>query len=153
LAALERDFLDYAERFNAELTAYVVVKGGRLELRSRGREVVGWPLNRIAATPTGAAAVRVRGGAVLDGRFPFYELHAALLGDRADDGLGCPVQPPEAEQDRARTAAVLSEGLAELQRHLDQTCSVLPAFVRHRDAQSLASVGGGEPGWLKEQEG
>jgi hypothetical protein len=84
---------------------------------------------------------------------PFYELHAALLGDAAGEQLGTAVAMPADEGERARIIVVLSEGLAELQRHLDQVGFVLPAFVRHRDAQLLAPVTGGEPGWLKAQEG
>jgi hypothetical protein len=84
---------------------------------------------------------------------PFYELHAALLGDATADQLATPATPPDSEEDRARMAAVLAEGLLDLQRHLDQVGSVLPAFVRHRDAQLLAPVGDPEPDWLKLQEG
>jgi hypothetical protein len=83
---------------------------------------------------------------------PFYELHAALLGDATADRLGTEATMPEPPEERTRVIAVLSEGLAELQRHLDQVGSTLPAFVRYRDAQLLA-VTGGEPGWLKAQEG
>lgn len=81
---------------------------------------------------------------------PFYELHAALLGD-ADAALGTPVELPESGEERGRIAAVLQVGLGELLRHLDQVGYVLPAFIRHRDAQLLAPVIGGkaEPGWLK----
>jgi hypothetical protein len=84
---------------------------------------------------------------------PFYELHAALLGDATADQLATPATPPDSEEDRARMAAVLAEGLLDLQRHLDQVGSVLPAFVRHRDAQLLAPLASGEPDWLKLQEG
>ncbi|NAS26847.1 hypothetical protein GT755_34915 [Herbidospora sp. NEAU-GS84] len=70
---------------------------------------------------------------------PFYELHAALLGEGAD--LSGPVTVPD--------AAVFQVGLAELQRHLDQVVYVLPAFIRHRDAQLLD---GPEPAWLKADE-
>jgi hypothetical protein len=83
---------------------------------------------------------------------PFYELHAALLGDAGADQLATPVAPPETEPERARVAAVLATGLTELQRHLDQVGAVLPAFVRHRDGQLLAAAGAGEPAWLKAQE-
>ncbi|WP_238438604.1 hypothetical protein [Frankia nepalensis] len=85
---------------------------------------------------------------------PFYELHAALRGDGTADGLGAPVTLPEDDEGRLRTAAALSEGLDELRRHLDQVGSVLPAFVRYRDAQVLAPAIGGraEPDWLKAQE-
>jgi hypothetical protein len=79
---------------------------------------------------------------------PFYELHAALLGDVEAGGLSAAVPPPESDEERARVAAVLAEGLAELQRHLDQVGYVLPAFVRHRDAELI----GAEPAWLKAQE-
>jgi hypothetical protein len=84
---------------------------------------------------------------------PFYELHAALLGDVGGDGLGAAVKPPDSDEQRAGTAVVLTEGLAELQRHLDQIGVVLPAFVRHRDAELLEPVTGREPAWLKAQEG
>ncbi|MFB4278849.1 hypothetical protein ACBJ59_26405 [Nonomuraea sp. MTCD27] len=81
---------------------------------------------------------------------PFYELHAALLGDAGADGLSEPVTLPGSGDERARVAAVLQVGLGELQSHLDQVVSVLPAFLRHRDALLLAAVtGGAEPGWLK----
>ncbi len=70
---------------------------------------------------------------------PFYELHAALLGEGAE--LGSPVTEPN--------AAVFQVGLTELQRHLDQVAYVLPAFIRHRDA---LLVDGPEPGWLKADE-
>lgn len=84
---------------------------------------------------------------------PFYELHAALLGDVGADGLGRPVELPEPGDERARVAAVLQVGLRELQTHLDQVTTVLPAFLRHRDALLLSPLtGGAEPGWLKAQE-
>ncbi|SQD98002.1 conserved hypothetical protein [Parafrankia sp. Ea1.12] len=85
---------------------------------------------------------------------PFYELHAVLLGDGTAAELGRAVPQPTDDEARARTAATLAEGLVELQRHLDQVGSVLPAFVRHRDALLLEPVtGGAEPAWLKAQEG
>ncbi|MEV0619398.1 hypothetical protein AB0I81_39190 [Nonomuraea sp. NPDC050404] len=81
---------------------------------------------------------------------PFYELHAALLGDVGADGLGAPLTLPETGDERSRVATVLQVGLNELQTHLDQVSSVLPAFLRHRDAQLLSAVtGGAEPDWLK----
>jgi hypothetical protein len=82
---------------------------------------------------------------------PFYELHAALLGDAATEGLAAPVRLPPDDEGRLRTAAALSEGLDELRRHLDQVGSVLPAFIRHRDGLLLRPVTGGrpEPEWLK----
>ncbi|MFD0467115.1 hypothetical protein ACFQ0B_01410 [Nonomuraea thailandensis] len=81
---------------------------------------------------------------------PFYELHAALLGDIGADGLSRPVELPEAGDERARVAAVLQVGLHELQAHLDQVATVLPAFLRHRDALLVAAITGGvEPDWLK----
>ncbi|MFI7697947.1 hypothetical protein [Nonomuraea sp. NPDC049480] len=81
---------------------------------------------------------------------PFYELHAALLGDVGADGLGGPVTLPDTPEERSRVAAVLQVGLSELQGHLDQVGFVLPAFLRHRDAHLLAPVtGGAEPDWLK----
>ncbi|WP_232304012.1 hypothetical protein [Pseudofrankia sp. DC12] len=85
---------------------------------------------------------------------PFYELHAALLGDAAAGGLAAPVELPADDEGRLRTAAALSEGLDELRRHLDQVGSVLPAFIRHRDGLLLAPVTDGrpEPEWLKTQE-
>jgi hypothetical protein len=85
---------------------------------------------------------------------PFYELHAALLGDAATGGLAAPVELPADDEGRVRIAAALSEGLDELRRHLDQVGSVLPAFVRHRDGLLLAPVTNGrpEPEWLKAQE-
>ncbi|OHV30987.1 hypothetical protein CC117_27170 [Parafrankia colletiae] len=102
---------------------------------------------------------------------PFYELHAALLGSAgvgvdvgsgsgsggggggAGAGLGGRVPLPADDESRARTAVMLAEGLVELQRHLDQVGSVLPAFVRHRDARLLEPLTGGrEPAWLKAQE-
>ncbi|WP_230205123.1 hypothetical protein [Parafrankia elaeagni] len=102
---------------------------------------------------------------------PFYELHSALLGSAgagvdvssgggggggggsAGAGLGGRVPLPADDESRARTAAMLAEGLVELQRHLDQVGSVLPAFVRHRDARLLEPLTGGrEPAWLKAQE-
>ncbi|MEV0382080.1 hypothetical protein [Nonomuraea sp. NPDC050643] len=84
---------------------------------------------------------------------PFYELHAALLGDVGADGLARPVTLPEDSDERSRVAAVLQVGLGELQAHLDQVASVLPAFLRHRDARLLAAVtNGAEPDWLKAQE-
>ncbi|WP_066372179.1 hypothetical protein [Herbidospora mongoliensis] len=70
---------------------------------------------------------------------PFYELHAALLGEGAD--LGGPVTEPN--------AAVFQVGLFELQRHLDQVSYILPAFIRRRDALLL---GDPEPDWLKAEE-
>ncbi|WP_061295450.1 hypothetical protein [Herbidospora cretacea] len=70
---------------------------------------------------------------------PFYELHAALLGEGAD--LGRPVTEPD--------AAVFQVGLTEVQRHLDQVAHVLPAFIRQRDA---LLVTGPEPAWLKSDE-
>ncbi|MGW0801622.1 hypothetical protein [Nonomuraea sp. NPDC002799] len=80
---------------------------------------------------------------------PFYELHAALLGD-AEGGLATPLTLPGTTEERTRVAAVLQVGLGELQAHLDQVGYVLPAFLRHRDAQLLAPVTGGtEPDWLK----
>ncbi|MBX6391641.1 MAG: hypothetical protein IRZ08_22085, partial [Frankia sp.] len=91
---------------------------------------------------------------------PFYELHAALLGDVTAADLGRPVTLPDDDEARGRTAAALAEGLGELQRHLDQVSSVLPAFVRHRDATLLAAAAPadasqrvGEPAWLKAHEG
>ncbi|SEG64215.1 hypothetical protein SAMN05444920_103656 [Nonomuraea solani] len=85
---------------------------------------------------------------------PFYELHAALLGDVGADGLSQEVTLPEEAEERSRVAAVLQVGLGELQAHLDQVASVLPAFLRHRDARLLAAVtNGAEPDWLKAQEG
>nr|WP_062339674.1 hypothetical protein [Herbidospora sakaeratensis] len=78
---------------------------------------------------------------------PFYELHAALLGET--DGLSTPVTLPDTAEGRSRLAAVLQIGLVELQRHLDQVAYVLPAFVRHRDAVLLATD---EPEWLKQGE-
>ncbi|WP_018505521.1 hypothetical protein [Parafrankia discariae] len=85
---------------------------------------------------------------------PFYELHAVLLGDGTAAELGRAVPQPADDEARARTAATLAEGLVELQRHLDQVGSVLPAFVRHRDALLLEPVTGGTvPAWLKAQEG
>ncbi|KPM51898.1 hypothetical protein ACG83_34015 [Frankia sp. R43] len=85
---------------------------------------------------------------------PFYELHAVLLGDGIGARLGGQVPLPGDDEGRARTAATLAEGLVELQRHLDQVGSVLPAFVRHRDARLLEPLTGGrEPAWLKAQEG
>ncbi|WP_241841970.1 hypothetical protein [Pseudofrankia sp. BMG5.36] len=85
---------------------------------------------------------------------PFYELHAALLGDAAAGDLAVPVTLPADDEGQLRTAAALSEGLDELRRHLDQVGSVLPAFIRHRDALLLAPATGGraEPEWLKAQE-
>ncbi len=85
---------------------------------------------------------------------PFYELHAALLGDAAAGGLADQVALPADDEGRLRTAAALSEGLDELRRHLDQVGSVLPAFIRHRDGLLLAPVTGGrpEPEWLKAHE-
>lgn len=84
---------------------------------------------------------------------PFYELHAALLGDVDAARLGTPVTMPETAEDRSRVTAVLQVGLGELQRHLDQVALVLPAFLRHRDAQLLAPVtGDAEPDWLKATE-
>jgi len=85
---------------------------------------------------------------------PFYELHAALLGDASAGDLARPVALPADDEGRLRTAAALSEGLDELRRHLDQVGSVLPAFIRHRDAVLLAPVVGAraEPEWLKTQE-
>jgi len=85
---------------------------------------------------------------------PFYELHAALLGDAGAGGLADEVALPADDEGRLRTAAALSEGLDELRRHLDQVGSVLPAFIRHRDALLLGPVIGGrvEPEWLKTQE-
>ncbi|TMR36251.1 hypothetical protein ETD85_11305 [Nonomuraea zeae] len=81
---------------------------------------------------------------------PFYELHAALLGDVGADGLGAPIPPPGSPEERSRVAAVLQVGIGELQAHLDQVGHVLPAFLRHRDACLLAAVtGGAEPDWLK----
>jgi hypothetical protein len=84
---------------------------------------------------------------------PFYEMHAALLGDADAAGLGAGATPPDSEEDRTRSAALLAEGLAELQRHLDRVSFVLPAFVRDRDAQLIAPFVTGEPAWLKVQEG
>ncbi|WP_083973760.1 hypothetical protein [Herbidospora daliensis] len=78
---------------------------------------------------------------------PFYELHAALLGDTAD--LATPVTLPDSAESRSRLAAVLQIGLVELQRHLDQVAFVLPAFIRHRDALLLDTD---EPEWLKQGE-
>jgi hypothetical protein len=84
---------------------------------------------------------------------PFYELHAALLGDVGADELDKPVTLPESAQDRSRIAAVLQVGLGELQTHLDQITAILPAFLRHRDGLLLAPVtGGAEPDWLKATE-
>lgn len=85
---------------------------------------------------------------------PFYELHAALLGDASAGGLAATVRLPADDEGRLRTAAALSEGLDELRHHLDQVGSVLPAFIRHRDGMLLAPVTGGrpEPEWLKVQE-
>jgi hypothetical protein len=85
---------------------------------------------------------------------PFYELHAALLGDVTASGLAAPVELPADDEGRLRTAAALAAGLDELRRHLDQVGSALPAFVRYRDALLLAPVTGGrpEPDWLKAQE-
>jgi hypothetical protein len=85
---------------------------------------------------------------------PFYELHAALLGDATAGGLAARVELPADDEGRLRTAAALSEGLDELRRHLDQVSSVLPAFIRHRDGLLLAPVTEGrpEPEWLKTQE-
>ncbi|MFI6479274.1 hypothetical protein ACIBH1_15175 [Nonomuraea sp. NPDC050663] len=97
---------------------------------------------------------------------PFYELHAALLGEGegegearagawAGAGAGAwagEVFPAEAPEERARVAAVLQIGLGELQRHLDQVAFVLPAFLRHRDALLIKAAGGGEPAWLKQGE-
>ncbi|WP_066061327.1 hypothetical protein [Frankia sp. EI5c] len=84
---------------------------------------------------------------------PFYELHAVLLGDGSAADLGSRVPLPTDDDERARAAATLAEGLVELQRHLDQVGSVLPAFVRHRDARLLEPLTGGrEPAWLKAQE-
>lgn len=92
---------------------------------------------------------------------PCYELHAALLGPDPEPpvgGLAAPLPVPVTEPERARAATVFAEGLAEIQRHLDQVGTVLPAFVRHRDAQLLIDAGlatadgAGQPGWLKEQE-
>ncbi|GAA4076422.1 hypothetical protein GCM10022248_51690 [Nonomuraea soli] len=77
---------------------------------------------------------------------PFYELHAALLG-QAEELL-----PAESPEERARVAAGLQIGLGELQRHLDQVAFVLPAFLRHRDALLIRAAGGGEPAWLKQGE-
>jgi hypothetical protein len=82
---------------------------------------------------------------------PFYELHAALLGDVGASELGTPVTLPESTAERTRVAAVLQVGLGELQQHLDQVAYVLPAFLRHRDAQLLAPFCD-EPGWLKDAE-
>ena len=83
---------------------------------------------------------------------PCYELHAALLGDGGAHRLAEPASLPEPADARARTEALVHEGLAALVRHFDQVLLVLPAFVRHRDAQLLAPVTGGEPDWLKEGE-
>lgn len=53
----------------AEVYAYVVLSGGRLQLRSRGSVLLEWPANRTAVTPYGPSAVDLRGGALLGGRF------------------------------------------------------------------------------------
>jgi hypothetical protein len=53
----------------AELMAYVVVAGGRLRLRSRGKVLLEWPVNRVTVTPAGPSAVELRGGALLGGHF------------------------------------------------------------------------------------
>lgn len=89
---------------------------------------------------------------------PCYELHAALLSERAGagpvpgQGLHTPVRLPGSEAERVRLAAMLREGLGELERHFDLIGVALPGFFRDRDAALLAPVTGTEPPWLKKQE-